>query len=141
MPTTIFLGSAFHSVAQNGTGLFAEGPFSTWIGNLVIDLAGAPLPAGHYKVEAEVVIAGNIEIYLPRDARYSLTGSTILGNRKVREGLDYGKQLRRRWAQFFGRSSQVPALPETASLVRSDGAVSFDLDASTLVGEVKVYRL
>jgi hypothetical protein len=141
MPTTTVIGNAFHSVAQNGTALFAQGPFSTWVGNLVLDLAGAPLPPGHYKLEAEVVIAGNVEIYLPRDARYTLTGSTVIGERKVREGLDYGKQLRQRWDRFFGRHSTVPQLPEQLPLAPADGSLSFELEVSTLLGEVKLYRV
>ncbi len=116
MPTTTFLGNAFHSVSQNGSRLFDQGPFSTWVGNLVLDLASTPLPPGRYQVQAEVVIAGNVEIYLPGDASFTLTGSTVLGERKVRDGLDDGKQLRRRWDHFFGRTSQVPALPASFPL-------------------------
>jgi hypothetical protein len=141
MPTTTVLGNAFHSVSQNGVQLFEQGPFSTWIGNLVVDLASAPLPAGRYRLQAEVVLAGNVEIYLPRDAVFTLTGSTVIGERKVREGLDYGKELRRRWDAFFGRRSEVPALPASFPVASANGALSFDLEVETLVGEVKVYRL
>lgn len=141
MPSTTVIGNAFHSVVQNGTGLFAQGPFTTWLGNLVIDLAGAPLPPGHYKVEAEVVVAGNVEVYLPRDARYTLTGSTVLGERKVREGLDAGKRFRHRWDRFFGRRSSVPELPERSAAAPSEASLSFELEVNTLVGEVKVYRV
>ena len=141
MPTTTFLGNSFHSVSQNGARLFEQGPFSTWIGNLVLDLASAPLPPGRYRVEAEVVLVGNVEIYLPRDAVFTLTGSTVIGERKVREGLDYGKTLRRRWDHFFGRRSEVPALPASFPLAPTDGSLSFDLNVGTTLGEVKVYRL
>src|SRR5215510_2355990 len=121
MATTTVFGNALHSVSHNGTALFSEGPFSTWFGNLVLDLASAPLPPGSYKLQAEVVLAGNIEVYLPRDARYTVTGNTFAGGRKVREGLDYGKQLQKRFAAFFGRRSPVPELPGTIGTSAAPG--------------------
>jgi|SRR5215470_8486447 len=137
--TTVF-GNALHSVSHNGTALFSEGPFSTWFGNLVVDLASAPLPPGTYKLKAEVVLAGNIEVYLPRAARYTLNGDTLAGGRKVRDGLDYRKQLQKRFAAFFGRRSPVPELPGSIGN-SADPGLSFELELSTLLGDVKVYRL
>ena len=140
MASTIIVGNGLHSVSQNGTALFSEGPFSIWFGNLVLDLASAPLPRGIYKVQAETVLAGNVEVYLPRDARYTLTGTTGFGGRKVREGLDYGKQLQKRFHKFFGTRSQVPELTAGGALTAGSG-LSFELELSTLLGDVKVYRL
>jgi len=55
--------------------------------------------------------------------------------------LDDGKGLRRRWDAFFGRRSEVPALPASFPVPSGNRALSFDLEVETLVGEVKVYRL
>jgi predicted membrane protein len=141
MPTTTVLGNAFHSVTQNGPSLFDQGPFTTWVGNLVIDLAGAPLPSGKYRLEAEVVIVGNVEIFLPREASYTLNGTTLLGERKVRDGLDAGKVFRSRLDRFFGRPSEVPQLPEGQRAITRGADLSFELQVSTAIGEVKVYRV
>jgi hypothetical protein len=140
MASLTVIGNAFHSVLQNGAALFEQGPFQTGMGNLVIDLAGAPLPDGHYKLEAEVLVAGSVEIYLPRTARYTLSGTTLLGERVVREGLDFGARLRQRWSHFFGKRSRIPELPAGSALVPAQ-ALSFELVVNTLFGGVRLYRL
>jgi len=136
---TVF-GNAFHSVVENGTALFDQGPFQTGLGNLVLDLAGAPLPDGHYRVEAEIFVAGTVEIFLPRAARFTLTGTTLIGERTVREGLGFGAELRQRWSKFFGARSKVPELPPGSALAASSN-LSIELVVNTLVGGVRLYRI
>jgi hypothetical protein len=140
MASLTVIGNAFHSVLQNGVALFEQGPFQTGLGNLILDLAGAPLPEGHYRVEAEVFVAGNVEIYLPRAARYTLTGTTFIGERVVRDGLDFGAQLRQRWSRFFGKRSKIPELPASWALATTSG-LSFELVVNTLLGGVRIYRI
>lgn len=92
-------------------------------------------------MEAEVFVAGTVEIYLPRAARYTLTGTTLLGERAVRDGLDFSRQLRQRWNRFFGTRSRIPELPSSTALELAHPGLSFDLVVNTLVGGVRIYRL
>ncbi len=54
------------------------------LGDVKVDLRDAALPA-HLEIEARAIL-GDVRIYVPAAARVELTGTSILGSRKLRGG-------------------------------------------------------
>lgn len=131
-------GDHYCSISTMGMALLYQGRISTVFGNIVIDLASAPITPGQYTLELDTK-AGNITVYLPDYVQFTSDGKTFWGNRKTHQGLGVWKTTTKTFQNIFGLPSRTPEY--ALAPVSQEYPVIIHLSISTGMGDVKIYRL
>jgi hypothetical protein len=135
--TTSIIGGSFFSISHAGVDIFKE-KITSGIGGIVIDLVTAAIPPGEYTMELESGIGG-IEIYLPTYAKFTISGTSVLGGADVHEGLGFWGALTHKVKDKLHLTSQIPehaVAPEDPSK-----PVKITFKITRGAGGVDIYRL
>lgn len=135
MPLSV-LGGQTHSISSQGLALFQQGPIISVLGDVEIDLASAPLPPGEYRLDISTFLGG-IEIYLPRNAQYSINGTSIMGGKDIHQGPENWDRLTR----SFQKIASLPAQAPEIGLMSQEQPVIIRLNLNHILGGVDIYQL
>lgn len=137
MPLTV-LGGQFYSISRSGMMLFQQGPITSVLGGVTIDLVSAPIEPGEYHLEINATLGG-VEIFLPRYVQFTLEGGSLLGGRNVHEGPEAWEVMKRHLQDEFLLPDQPPDFAFAPST--PERAVRIHFIINSTLGGVEVYQL
>ncbi len=135
MSTSSF-GGQNHSISTSGMMLFRQGPISSTVGGIELDLVSAPIDPGEYILEINASVGG-VAIYLPRYVQFTIEGGSVFGGRDIHNGTEWHKMQKKLRGMVA-----LPDEPPAFALANHDErpvAIRFVLNVT--FGGVDVFRL
>ena len=135
------LGGQFYSISVQGPMLFQQGPISTGIGGVVIDLASAPIPPGDYSLHISTAVGG-VDIYLPRYVQHVVEGSSLIGGKDIHSGIEnWQKLLKVVHGEHTGLSLPEQPPEFVTATFNEEQAVRIHFFINRGVGGINIYQI
>jgi len=131
------LGHRVSSIAVDGPALFVDRRLAAVGGGLTVDLIGAPIPPGEYRLRLAANLGGG-ELYLPRCVRWTVDGHPAWGGSRIVTGREHWPRMRERLAARVALPVELPPYALEEFAVRP---VSLRITVLIVMGGFTIYQL
>ena len=130
-------GGQSHSISNSGMMLFQQGPITSFVGGIELDLVSAPIEPGEYTLEIKNTVGG-VEIFLPHYVQFTIDGGSMFGGRDVHNGVDKWRKMQKKLRHIVPLPDEPPAF---ALANHDERPVSIHFILETTVGGLDIYHL